>query len=115
MSTTSGAIIACTLPPGEQHARRNELLPGLAERAASVEKVPSGVRLLFSASSGVTVLDLARVVDAERRCCGFLSFAVEITAGIESLALTVTGPPEAQEIISELTEGTRSRGASGSE
>lgn len=115
MSTTSGPVIACTLPPEEQHVRRNELLPGLAERAAFLERVPAGVRLLFSAPSDVTVLDLARVVDVERRCCGFLSFAIEITSGTETLVLTVTGPPEAQEIIAELTAGTRSAGTSESQ
>lgn len=61
------------------------------------------------------MLDLARVVDAERRCGGSLSFAIEITPASSLWFSSVTGPQEAQEIIAELTAGTRSPDTSDSQ
>jgi len=57
-----------------------------------------GLRLTLS--STVPLADLARLVAAERGCCGFLAFA--ITVDDRGTALEVRAPDSASEIISAL-------------
>jgi len=93
--------VACTLSRGDMRARRGELLPGLAARAERIEQVPDGVRLHLPASPDA-VASIARVVDLERHCCRFLSFTITAEADLGAITLTVTAPPDAHELLSEL-------------
>jgi hypothetical protein len=95
---TAKPPIACTLTPEELRARREGLLPGLAERAVSIAPVDGGVRLTFTPGPDV-VATIARVVDAERQCCRFLRFAITIEPDPGPISLTITAPPEGQEIL----------------
>jgi hypothetical protein len=83
--------IACTLPASELAARRDGLLPGLAARAAAVAPVEGGRSWRFQDAPGL-LADIAAVVEAERRCCRFLRFALTVEPGDGPLTLTVTGP-----------------------
>jgi hypothetical protein len=98
---TAKPPIACTLTPEELRARREGLLPGLAERAVSIAPVDGGVRLTFTPGPDV-VATIARVVDAERQCCRFLRFAITIEPDPGPISLTITAPPEGQEILAEI-------------
>jgi hypothetical protein len=103
---TSKIPIACTLSPADLRARRQALLPGLAERATAIERVDGGLRLYFAPAPDI-VSSIARVVDAERECCRFLQFAITVDADVGPIALTVTGPPEADELLQDLVANNR--------
>ncbi|HUE89399.1 MAG TPA: hypothetical protein VMO26_25245 [Vicinamibacterales bacterium] len=92
------APIACTLSPDDRRARRDDLIPGLAARAESIEHTPGGVRLRMPPSPDALVA-ITRVVDAERHCCRFLSFTITIEPDFGPITLTITAPPEAQELL----------------
>jgi len=95
--------IACTLTPDAINAGRAGLLPGLADHAASREATADGYRLTFAASSD-TLQHIARVVDAERRCCRWLRFHLEVPPAGEPMVLTLAGPDGAREFLAALLE-----------
>jgi hypothetical protein len=94
--------IACTLSPSELDARAADLLPGLAADAMTITEISGGVRLGF-ATSGAVLARLARVIDAERRCCRFLQFTLVVPADEAPLHLDVTGPPGTREFLATLS------------
>ena len=69
--------ITCELTSEALKARREGLLPGLAERAIAREITDEGYRLSFSPSSEILQL-IATVIDAERQCCRWLSFSLTV-------------------------------------
>jgi hypothetical protein len=93
--------IACTLSPDELRARRDDLLPGLAARAAQVIPILGGIQLHI-ASSPDAMETIGRVIDAERRCCRFLAFAVSAEPDLGPIIVTVTAPPDAQALLTDL-------------
>jgi hypothetical protein len=93
--------IACTLQPGEIQARRDELLPGLARQAESVQEVAGGYRLRFDAS-GDTLTAITRMIDAERQCCRFLQFRLTVDADGGPLWLELIGPEGTQAFLAGL-------------
>lgn len=95
--------IACTLTPGELAARKDELLPGLLARADERVPLADGCRYRFTSSSDL-LAEIARVMDAERKCCQFLQFRLTIEPGLGPFWLEVTGPPGVREFLSELTQ-----------
>jgi hypothetical protein len=97
MSTT----IMCTLTPEAITAARAGLLPGLAERAIQRVATDDGYRLTFAASSGI-LQAITAVIDAERQCCRWLQFAVNVPPNGEALVLTLSGPAGAREFLEAL-------------
>ena len=97
----SSLPIACALTPGEIRDRRSSLWPGLVERADSVETTPDGYALRFAASRDA-LLAIADAIDAERRCCPFLTFDLDVEAQSGPMTLTVSGPPGTQEFLASL-------------
>ena len=100
---SSDLPIACTLPPGDLAAMRDELLPGLLARATAKEPVPGGFRWRFDSDEGL-LNEAAAVIDAERRCCRFLRFVLCVEAGGEQVWLEVTGPPGTEEFLAGLRD-----------
>lgn len=50
--------------------------------------------------------ELAAFVDAERACCPFLSFTIEVRPGMDAMLLGITGPEGAKAFLaSELAPG----------
>ena len=98
--------IACTLTPDELRAASDDLIPGLAARATSVEHLADGIRLAFAATEGV-VADIARVIDRERRCCRFLHFALSVAPDGGPIALDITGPTGTAEMLAGIIGTTR--------
>jgi len=72
--------VACTLSPADLARRRDSLLPGLVARAERVEPLPEGARWRFAPSPEFFVA-VAKVIDAERRCCPFLRFDLVVEPG----------------------------------
>lgn len=89
--------IVCTLGPDEVGGRLTDWQAGLA-RATSREPIAGGVRAHFPAE--VDVASLAALAAAEQGCCRFLSFGLTIDR--HGVALDVTGPTDAQPVISAL-------------
>jgi hypothetical protein len=91
--------IVCTLTPDALAARKDELLPGLAQRALSREAVGEGIRLTFPADM---LRELAAMIDAERQCCRFFRFELIVPPGGEALSLTISGPPGTRAFVDDL-------------
>jgi hypothetical protein len=100
--------IACTLSPEELRVRRDALLPGLAARAEQIIPISGGVQLQI-ASSPDAMETIGRIIDAERRCCRFLAFAVSAEPDLGPIIVTVTAPPDAQALLTDLVAKTASR------
>ena len=70
----------------EEHFIRIEQLFGLAVER---RELPDGLAFRFPAA---LLLEVARFVDNERRCCPFLGFAIELPPDEGALTLRLTGP-----------------------
>lgn len=95
--------IQCELTPETMETRRAGLLPALAARAERCDDTADGYRLAFSASSD-TLQAIISVVDAERECCRWLRFQLEVEADGGPITLTLSGPPGAREFLARLFE-----------
>jgi hypothetical protein len=95
--------VACTLSPEALQARRENLLEALLQRARDRRDVPDGCRLVFAADEGV-IGEIARAVDAERRCCRFLQFTITVAPGDGPITLDLTGPPGTREFLAALLD-----------
>jgi hypothetical protein len=102
--------IACSLTPEAIAAGRAGLLPGLADRALTKESTEKGYRLTFAASSE-TLHAIAAVIDAERQCCRWLSFALTVPSGEGAITLTLSGPSGARAFLDGLFGRTESEPA----
>ena len=91
--------ILCTLTPDALAARKEALLPGLAQRALSREALDEGVRLTFPADM---LREIADMIDAERQCCHFFRFELVVPPGGDHLSLTVSGPPGTSAFVGDL-------------
>ena len=90
--------IICELQPGELRKRREGLLAGLGRRVRGREDRGDGVRLQF-APQGDTLALIASVVDAERQCCRFLRFGIQVEPDGGPIYLDLTGPPGTREFL----------------
>jgi hypothetical protein len=96
--------IACSLPPGEQGARGDELLTGLVTHALERQELPHGYRFRFG-PDGDTLQRVASAMIAERQCCRFLTFSVTAEADAGPIWLDVTGPEGTREFLDQLLTG----------
>jgi hypothetical protein len=91
--------IACSLNASEL-ADRRLLLSELTSLVIAREDLPDGFVYRFAEDS---VLErLATIIRAERECCPFLTFRLEMEAGAESFALYVTGPVGSKPFLPDL-------------
>jgi MerR family copper efflux transcriptional regulator len=94
--------IACSLDADELDARLDEwraLLP----QAEITNLEPAGARLRFDRDADVATI--ASLLDAEQRCCRFLTFTLTVTD--HSVVVDVAAPPEAREAVSDLLAAAR--------
>jgi hypothetical protein len=96
--------IACTLTPAELQSRGAQLLPGLVARATGRVQVTNGFRWAFAPTEAL-LAELAQVIDAERRCCPFLRFALVSEPDGGPISLEVTGPPGTAQFLDQLVTG----------
>jgi hypothetical protein len=95
--------IVCSLTPDALEARRRGLLSEVLRLAESRDKTSDGLRLRFRASSETLEL-VARAVDAERRCCRFLRFAIVVEPDGGPVFLDLSGPPGTREFLDALLD-----------
>jgi hypothetical protein len=95
--------VMCSLTPAAMPSGRAGLLPGLVEQSITRDALADGYRLTFAASSA-RILQIARVIDAERQCCRWLRFGLDVPPGGEAVTLTLSGPPGATEFLTALFE-----------
>ena len=93
--------MACTLDPDALAARRNGLLASLVRRAIDLADLPDGVRLRFEADNEVLGA-IAEVVSAERLCCRFLRFTIDVRPDEGPITLDLTGPPGTREFLASV-------------
>ena len=93
--------IACTLTPGELTSRREQLLPGLMERAEEVTEIEEGLRMRFESRPSL-LAELVAVIDQERTCCSFLRFHLTAAPSTGPVTFEVTGPPGTREMLCAL-------------
>lgn len=91
------APIACTLDHDAVPERLQEWERVLSTVAAR-SRIPGGVRLSLGAHTSVA--EVATLATAEHACCAFFAFALTIDS--RGVGLEVTGPLEAQPLITEL-------------
>ena len=96
--------IACTLTSAELQSRGAQLLPGLVAGAIARVPVSNGFRWAFAPRAGL-LAEVAQVIDAERRCCRFLRFAVAAEPDGGPISLEFTGPPGTVQFLDQLVTG----------
>jgi hypothetical protein len=64
--------------------------------------LPDGVRWTFEAEPGL-LARIAKVVEAERGCCRFLRFRLELEPDNGAVRLEVTGPQGTTEFLAHST------------
>jgi hypothetical protein len=92
--------IACTLSEAELRERRQTIMDFFRRAHVATTELPDGYAFTF-ATTPETLLQVAQLVDMERQCCPFLTFAIVVEAGKGPLRLEVTGPAEARKVIAE--------------
>jgi hypothetical protein len=93
--------IACSLDASALNARREGLLARLVQRASERHELPDGIQLRFTADSQI-LDDIAEVVKAERLCCRFLRFTINVLPDEGPMTLDLTGPPGTSEFIAAI-------------
>jgi len=96
--------IFCTLQPDELRLRREQLLSELGRRVQKQEDRPEGYRLEFTSGDDALML-VASVVEAERQCCRFLRFAIQVEPEDGPIYLDLSGPPGTREFLAGVLGG----------
>ena len=84
--------VACSLEPAVLRCASDDLLPGLARLAARVERRGDTALLTFAPASGL-LARIAATLEAERDCCRFLHFTLDVPSDGGDFSLVVSGPP----------------------
>ena|SRR5436190_1537788 len=95
--------IVCTLSEEGLRARKQGLLAQVARRATSVTNIPAGYRFEFDAGPDTLSL-IATMIDAERQCCRFLQFELNVGPDLGPITLTLTGPEGTQQFLEALLD-----------
>jgi hypothetical protein len=114
MLSTDTPRLACipSAIPQQDRQGHAQLARELFDRLALERKtLPTGYAVRFSADS---LQQVARFVANERRCCPFLSFALELEPADGPLWLRMSGPEGSREVLeSELSLGAKCGCSSG--
>ena len=97
--------VACSLDAAALAARRQGVLGMLVRRAAERCDLPDGVRLRFDARDDVLGA-IAQAVDAERVCCRFLRFTIDVQPDEGPITLDLTGPRGTREFLADVLNHT---------
>ena len=88
--------IVCNLS-SEELVLRSQLLQSLGQAVRQTVEIDNGYAYRFDNSD--ILHQLVDVVDAERRCCTFLSFSIALTPGNGPIWLRITGPQGTREFL----------------
>jgi hypothetical protein len=99
----------CTLSPETMATRKANVLAGLVARATSIEPLEEGIRLSF-ASSTETLETIVAAIDAERQCCRFLRFVLDVEQDLGPIVLEVSGPAGTRRFLEALGWSAQTHG-----
>jgi hypothetical protein len=99
--------IVCTLSEPDLQVRRRSLLNWIGQTAIEVTPTINGYTYRFAPEADV-LARLANLVEMERLCCQFLTFKIVVQPQ-SPIALEITGPPGATELITDLFGSDRLR------
>ena len=91
MSVFDNLPVACSLDGGALAGRQSELRTSVLAEAESVERLADGYRWRFR-EGGELFARLGPIIDAERRCCRFLRFAITAEPDLGTVTVDITGP-----------------------
>ena len=95
------APVACTLTSDQLRCQANELFPGLASLAQSIEWSDAGVRFRF-VPTAAHLTAITGTIERERHCCAFLTFQLTVPESQGSLILELSGPPGTRDFLDGL-------------
>jgi hypothetical protein len=81
-----------------ERQRYNQLLADLQLLRMSKAELPQGYRFEFPSNS-LSMAKLAEFIALEHLCCPFFNFVVELRSGQPSAWLSITGTPEAKQLL----------------
>ena len=97
--------VACSLDGAALAGRHAELRAGALAEARSVERLPNGYRWSFD-SRPELLARLGPILDAERRCCRFLSIALTAEPDLGIVVLEITGPEGTVDFLADWIAAT---------
>ena len=93
-------VIACLLSERDYAIRGEELATGLFAAVEEVAELPDGYGYRFS-SDGGHLAPLLAFIEAERRCCPFLTFELAFEPHGGPIWLRLRGTPRVKAFIAE--------------
>lgn len=93
--------IVCSLDARDLAERLAALRTSVLRDATAVERLPDGLRCRFTAGADI-LTRLGALIDAERRCCRFLRFALAAEPDLGQVTLEMTGPPGTAEFLAAM-------------
>ena len=98
--------LACQLDVFDDAERRRyqALRERLGERRLGTRELPDGMAVLYPAEPAL-FLDVAEWITLERRCCPFLSFALEFAADPPSIRLRLVGGEDVKRFLQSQLKG----------
>ena len=95
---TDSVPVACLLTAPELQERRRSVLQKFRGAVIEIKELESGYSYSLPADDE-WLLELANLVNLERRCCHFLSFAVMVKPSGATIMLEITGPAGTKEFL----------------
>ncbi|WP_225935332.1 Zn-dependent oxidoreductase [Halobaculum magnesiiphilum] len=92
--------VACTLTEDERRERAERARSTLADAYRGTRDAEDGIVLVFDGIDG-TIADVAGFVSAERRCCSFAAYSIEISPPYEETWLRISGPDGTAELFED--------------
>lgn len=101
--------IACTLPETALAARTHDITQNFLAHALSVTELVDGYQLQFP-NENTWFQEVAEFVAAERQCCAFLRFEIEVPpqgqSDLSPLSLRLRGDDEAKTFLQGILQPT---------
>ena len=90
--------IACTLTNSELQERRRDVLQKVRSAVTELRELEDGYSYCFPADDD-RLVELARLINFERKCCPFLRFRLTVESGNGPIWLEMTGPEGTKEFL----------------
>lgn len=100
-ASASDKPIFCKLSSAEMRARLGELRTEFMTQIVAVDELDSGYRYWVDRSQERLVM-LAKFVDFESECCGFMDFEIGLASGHKRVSMTLTGPEGTKSFLEEM-------------
>jgi hypothetical protein len=99
-------VLACRLDAfDDAERRRYDTLRGqLGQRRLGIQELPDGIAVLYPGEPDL-FLNVAEWITLERRCCPFLSFALEFGADPPSIRLCLVGGEDVKRFLQSQSKG----------